>query len=515
MAGGGGPVATDDYWFSPYQGMLSAAGQYVNEQSSIQAPAVFACVRYCSETLASLPLILYRRRSSGGRERATDHPLYSILHNSPNPWQTSFEFIEMMQVHIELRGNAYAVIESGPGEAISALVPIHPDYVTVYRLPNGRLRYEVRSPQGGAPESYMQEEMLHIRGLSSNGVLGMSPISYARETFGAALGQQDYANRFIANDSKPNWSLEHPGKIGPEASARLKTEIQENLTGKNRGKPMLLQEGMKASTLGMTNRDSQFIEARKFTLRDVARIFRVPPHKIGDLEDATFSNIEQQAIEAVVDCIRPRGVRWEARLSMDLIEPLEIGEPGEYYAEFQLDGLLRGDIVSRYTAYGIGIQWGFTCPNRIAQKENEEPIPNGDEFIRPMNMVPLGTPAPDPNALAPTNPDDNKAQASLLKNYAMSAAERVVRKEVAAIGKLMKRADDDKDAFLAEAKAFYAQHAPFVAETMHITSQEALSYCGENYHAFTNGRKPEAALQMIESQRPEQLASLGLRRSLN
>jgi HK97 family phage portal protein len=385
----------DDRWYGNSFGYGTASGQHVTPERALLLSAVYSCVRVCCETVSSLPLVVYKRLPDGGKERAITHPLYKVLHNRPNQWQTSMEWVEMMQGHQELRGNAFSLIQPGPQGAIDQLVPIHPDRVQVYRLPNGRLRYAVRDWYSGELRSYLQDEMFHLRGWSSDGMVGMSTVSLGRETMGVGLGQQDYAARFLENDAQPRGVLEHPASMSPEGYKRAKDSFQESQSGANRHKTAILEEGMTYHALTLNNKDSQFLEAREFTRSEIAGMFRVPPHKIGDLTKATFSNIEQQNIEFVVDCVRPRVVRWEQRINNDLINPLEIDNE-EYFCEFLLDGLLRGDQKSRYEAYTNGRNTGFLSVNDIRRMENLNPIgPDGDEYLRPLNMVPVGT--ADPN----------------------------------------------------------------------------------------------------------------------
>lgn len=524
----------DDYWFHP-RGFDSAAGMNVSPETAMQLSAVFSCIRYRSETFATLPPILYRRLPNGGKERATDHPLYYILHDQPNQWQNSLEFYEMMQAHLDLRGNAYAVILPGPRGAVDQLVPQHPDLVRVFRLLNGRLRYEVTSRFTGEVKSYMQDEMLHIRGLSSDGLVGMSPIAVQRDAIGLGLGMQDYAARFIANDGKPPYVLQHPAKFKDDAARKkFSDSLQESSTGQNRGKVLVLEDGMTAKDLGITNKDSQFLEARAASREEICGFYRVPPHKIGILARSTNNNIEHQGIEAVTDCIRPICVRWERRINLDLIDPINdaIGaEPGEYFLEFLCDGLLRGDLKSRYDAYAIGRTWGWLSPNDVCNFENMNPIPpekGGDDYLRQINTVVSGSaaalaPAPGgpaplpPDQPAPDAPDDPAARASrhseaLVKSFAIEAARRVVRKEVTALRKLMQRAVSP-DTFRVEAADFYRGHLQFTSETMCISPADASRYVNKNADLVFEAEGFDAkasALDWIEDAAPDALAAFAL-----
>jgi HK97 family phage portal protein len=530
-----GPVTSpisphDDYWFTR-PGYTSDSGMQVSPESAMQLAAVYACIRVISETLASLPFIIYKRLPDGGKERAVDHPLYQPLHDKPNIYQTSMEFFEMMQAHLELRGNAFALIIPGPRGAVDQLIPLHPDRVDVYRLPNGKLRYQVREWYTGAVKNYAMEEIYHQRGLSADGMVGLSTIAVQREVIGTGLAQQQYAGRFFANDSQPRGILKHPGKLGdPIAQKRLKESWQESQSGANRHRVAVLEEGMEYQALSLNNVDSQFIQARQYSRSDIAGFFRVPLHKIGDLSKSAFSNIEQQAIEFVTDCIRPRAVRWERRIANDLIEPLELNDGQEYFGEFLLDGLLRGDIKSRYEAYGIARTNGWFSVNDIRRKENENPIKGGDEYLRPLNMVPVGTPGPDPTEEAAlvtddsgdlqdnTNPKDPNAKKhqvvkAQLRDFAFSAAERVVRKEVTALRKMLIRANGDIEKFDREAEDFYSTHAVLVAETMtSVPITKAEEYIRQNLKTLKAAGPEErgTVIALFEDLCPQQLADLAI-----
>jgi HK97 family phage portal protein len=373
--------------YQPITG-LTLSGQRVTPDSSLRTAAVYACVRVLTETIASLPLIVYRREDNGGKTRARNHPLFTLLHDQPNNWQTAYEFIEMMQGHLELRGNAYAEIIPGRRGFVDQLIPLHPDKVEVEVLKNGQLDYLYRERPGNI-RRIEQDMMFHVRGWGSNGYVGASPIALAAEAVGMSLAAQEYGARFFENDASPGGVLEHPGTLKDDAATeRMRKSWQEAHTGKNRGKIAILEEGLKYTKIGLTNKDAQFLESRKFQAEEIARIFRVQPHKIGLLDKATFSNIEHQAIEFVVDTIRPRVRRWEQAIQRDLIL-----QKGTFFAEFLIDGLLRGDIKSRYEAYKIALGGAgspaFMRVNEVRVTENMNPIgPEGDQLVTPMNVQP-------------------------------------------------------------------------------------------------------------------------------
>lgn len=371
-----------DFWFEPV-GMRSGTGLRVSADSAMRLTAVYACVRILSETMASLPFVLYRTDSSGGKVRVTDHWLYRLFARRPNRFQNPFEWREMMQGHLALRGNAYNRIVSNARGEITELVPIHPDRIRIEILPSGEFRYRV-TDRDGRESVLPRGEVWHLRGLSSDGLLGMSPIEIARESVGMALAAQDYGARFFANDAKPTggW-IEFPGSFkDAEAKKVFRESYQQAQSGANRGKVLVLENGMKFHEVGVTNRDAQFLELRKFQITDIARLFRVPPHMIGDLDRATFSNIEQQSLEFVMHTMTPWAERWEASIEAELLpddEGLEV--------EFDFANLMRGDAASRAGYYQSGIQNGWLTRNEARLAENLNPLEDLDEPLRPLNMT--------------------------------------------------------------------------------------------------------------------------------
>lgn len=551
VATGSALPAYDDYWYAR-PGWDSAAGMSVTPESAMQLSAVFSCVRVRSESLATCPLIVYKRLPNGGKVRAPEHPLYAVLHNSPNQWQTSVEFVEMMQAHVDLRGNAFARIVPGPKGPIDQLLPIHPDLVQVFRLPSGRLKYQVRSRFTAEVDWYLQEEIFHLRGLSADGLVGLSPVAVQRETMGTGLGMQDYGARFFANDATTRSWIKFPGKFKDDsAREEFRKNYLKSQTGANRFKTPVLENGMEMHAIGISNKDSQFLEAIQANAEQICGFYRVPPHKVAILSRSTNNNIEHQGIEFVTDAMQPAATRWERRLNVDLIDPVSQGldDGAEYFAEFSLGGLLRGDMKSRYDAYAIGRNWGWLCPDTICEFEGLNPLPDGkggQEYLRPLNMVPSGTvyvpamatDAPDPqdepdpdkdnpkNTPPPDVPDDEGEDADarssltrikLLQAFAMEAARSVVRKEVTALRKTLARAGTpfDATAFATEMREFYAKHQVLVAQRMCISPTSANQYVESNMKLLAATPDPaetSCALDWIEDTAPESLAGLALGR---
>jgi HK97 family phage portal protein len=355
----------------------------VRPQRAVQTSAVYACVRVLSETLASLPLHVYKRN---GRniEKADNLPLYGLLHDEPNSYQTSYVFKEQGQAIASLWGNFYCEIQRD----LMTGAPIG-----LYPLPAGEVQPELARDGNSLRKVYRvgdvvleDADVLHIPALGWNGLAGVSPIALHRATLTMTLNAEEFGANFFKNGTKLSGVLEHPGKISKEAADRLRASWQDTYAGKaNSGKVAILEEDMKFSALTMPLADAQFIEQRRFQVTDIARIFRVPPHMIGDLDRATFSNIEHQSIEFVQNTMLPWVTRWEQEINRKLIPA---AQRKRYFVKFDLAELLRGDMKSRYDAYAVARQWGWMSANDVLENEDKNPIEGGDIYLSPMNMVP-------------------------------------------------------------------------------------------------------------------------------
>jgi len=380
-------------------GYPTASGIDLNDQTALSCMAVYAAVRLLSETVGSLPGHVMRQ-TDGGKEKALSHPLYPILHEQANPEQTAMEWRETAMCHLLLRGNHYSEKQYDQAGRLIALWPIHPDRVRVERTTaSAPLSYRITVPGSGTEVRLGADRMLHLRGLSSNGVTGWSPIAVARQAVGLAIAAQDYGARLFKNDTRPGGVLEHPQKLSEPAYKRLRTSIEEQHQGlSNAHRMMILEEGMKWSQVGINPDEAQFLESRKFSVTEIARLFNIPPHFLRDLDRATFSNIEQQAIEFVVYSLRPWLVRLEQRLKIELLSP---ADRITHYIKFNVDGLLRGDIKTRYEAYQIGKVNGWINADEIRELEDMNPIPgaHGQEYWQPVNLGVVGrVPLPQPEA---------------------------------------------------------------------------------------------------------------------
>ncbi|MCC8044872.1 MAG: phage portal protein [Clostridiales bacterium] len=370
----------------------SSSNKLVSERSAMQVAAVYACVRVLAEAVAQLPLHLYRYTGEGSKEKAADHPLYFLLHDEPNPEMSSFVFRETLMTHILLWGNAYAqIIRNGKGEVV-ALYPLMPNRMRVDRDEHGRLYYEYTLSDDDAPQIkktiLKPSEVLHIPGLGYDGLVGYSPIAVAKNAVGLTIATEEYGAKFFANGATPGGILEYPGTV--KDPDKVREAWNKGFGGSsNSNKVAVLEEGMKYTPISINPDEAQFLDTRKFQIDEIARIFRVPPHLIGDLEHSTFSNIEQQSLEFVTYSLQPWLVRWEQGIHRVLLNE---NERKDYFVKFNVDGLLRGDYQSRMNGYATARQNGWMSANDIRELENLDRIPEkdgGDLYLINGNMTKL------------------------------------------------------------------------------------------------------------------------------
>ena len=372
----------------------STSGKRVNERSAMQMTAVYSCVRILSEAVASLPLHFYEYSGDGSKVKATNHPLYFLLHDEPNPEMSSYTFREVLMTHLLLWGNAYAqIIRNGKGEVV-ALYPLMPDRMNVDRDEKGQLYYEYRMSTDDAPTmkgstvKLASWDVLHIPGLGFDGLVGYSPIAMAKNAIGMAIACEEYGAKFFANGAAPSGVLEHPGTL--KDPSRVRDSWTQTFGGSsNANKVAVLEEGMKYTPISISPEQAQFLETRKFQINEIARIFRVPPHMVGDLEKSSFSNIEQQSLEFVKYTLDPWVSRWEQAMVRSL---LSVEEKKKYFIKFNVDGLLRGDYQSRMNGYAVARQNGWMSANDIRELENLDKIPaelGGDLYLINGNMTKL------------------------------------------------------------------------------------------------------------------------------
>jgi HK97 family phage portal protein len=514
---GRGPL--DDFWYQPVNGR-SAAGVRVTGETAMRLTTLYACVRNISEDIGKLPLPMYRRGANDSRQRETNHPIAKLLMR-PNPAQTGNEWREMGQSHIELRGNFYNEIMY-KGSRIVALRPLHPDYVTPELLPDYSLRYRVRDPRAGTDRTLLQDEVLHIKSMCTNGPVGLNPIEANREQLGEAIATQEYSAAFWRNDARPGIWLKHPGAFkDPNQREQFLARFNQKFSGQGRGGVFMSEHDIELKELTVKNTDAQFLESRMLQREQIAAMFRVPPHKVGIMDKATFSNIEQQAIEYVVDCLLGRCRRWEERLAVQLLSE---AEQEEFYFEFLLAELLRGETKARFEAYGLGINAGWLLRSEPRKMENLDPIPGLERPLLPLNTVQLdaqGNPPPAPTPMkfpgsepaAPPKPGKSTRESQL----ARAAADRVIRKEVAAVGKLYDANVSSEIGFVGKMQEFYGTHAAYVADVMAMPAAAAQAYVDSQVkellaavaiEVLTRQERVKLALMSWQPARAEELAAL-------
>lgn len=463
-----GSGARADTWMqmAAWPGFLegSTAGVSVTPDTALKISTVFACVGLLSETIASLPIVIFRyMENEDGRERARNHPLYPVLHDQANETQTAFEFVQMMQTHALMSRNGCggcAKIIAGPRGFADSLEPLHPDNVRKEKLSNGRIRYQVRE-DNGREKAYLDEDIFEVRGMSLDGWNSVSVVSYARDSFGLSLAAERYGGRFFRNDSRPGGVLTTEGSLKKDAAQRIKGEWEEFHTGSNQHRIAVLEQGLKWQQVGISPEEAQFLGTREFQAEDVCRWFRVPPHMVGLTSKATSwgSGLEEMNLGFLAYTLRPWLTRWIQAIKRDLILA-----PQTYFADFIIEHLLKGDILTRYNAYAVARQWGWMSVNEIRRLENLNPVQGGDVYLSPLNMGPVATSPP-----APLLRGEGREHYRLLVE---ESAARLVRKEMGAIGRL-----PTDGQWVAGVERFFSDHAALVAQAMRISPEKAQQFC--------------------------------------
>ena len=493
-----------DFWFSPVPFAGGAAN--VTGDVAMQLTAVYACVRNAAEDTSTLPFMLRKVNPDGTKKLITNHWLYRLIAKRPNDFQTPMEFREMMQGHLELRGNAFAEIYSNSKGEVTDLVPLPPDSVTVEMLSDTNWRYLVRRSDG-SQYRIARPNMFHLKGLSFNGVVGCNPIQIARKAISAGIAAQDYGCRFFENDAKPGGWIEYPGNFKDDESRRKWRESwQTQQGGSNKHKTAVLEFGMKYHELAVSNDDAQFIETKKYVVADIARMWRMPPHIIGDLDRSTNNNIEQQSLEYVIYSIRPRLVRWEEALKSAFLDV----DDDSIEIEFSVLALLRGDSVSRAQYINTRIMNGSMTRNEGRSMEGDNPLPGLDEPLRPLNMVEENAAEKEdseeesgsalPNNAIPNTPQKSDAR---LLTLSVAAADRIARKEWQMIEAAL-RSHDKPEAI----RQAYEKHAGFVSGCLGVSSEIAKSYCESRINDLAENSSHEDFAAMALS-RLERIALTG------
>jgi len=384
-----GPI--DDFWYDTNIGG-AVAGQAITPANALQVGSVYASLHVLADTIAQLPLDVLTRDGAGDTVEVEGHPVARIFNRQANHWQTGFEFKRLTIAQAVLRGNAYARIHPGPGGPVDSMEPLHPDRVRPERVANGRIVYRINRDAGGI-ETLNQDDVWHIRNveLTTDGISGLDTLRQAmRSAVGMAAAGQDYGARFFENDARPGAVIQREGHFeNAEARRKFLESVRTGYSGAKRFRAMLLEDGMKFDTVSVNNEQAQFLQTRVHQDVDVARFLRVQPHKIGILDRATFSNIEQQALEFISDTLMPWLVMIEQSINANLlIDPL-------LFAKFNVNALARGDLLSRYKAYAVGRNWGWLSVNDVLRMEDMNGIgAEGNIRLVPLNTVPAGTEFP-------------------------------------------------------------------------------------------------------------------------
>jgi HK97 family phage portal protein len=486
------PDPTDDFWYRPAGdiGGLGAAGVGVTQDSALRISTVWACATLISEAIGSLPLITYRRLDNGGKERAPEHPIYGLLHDTPNGGkQTAPEFVGLLTLWALLRGNGYARILAGPRGPVDSLEVLSPDRCWPRVAYDGTLTYEVRDPFRGTSEVVNAEDIFHLKGPSLDGVWGMSVVSHARTSFSKAIAAEEYGARFFGQSARPGGILTTDQRLKEATVKRVQEQWHETYGGlPNAHKTAVLEQGLKFEPVSMSMEDAQFIQSQEFSVSDVARWFRVPEPLIGITSKGTVwgTGIESMGIHFLTYCLGPWIGRWQAAIRGKLILA-----PQTYFAEFLTDALMRGDTPARFGAYQIAA--GGNAPwmtrNEIRVRENMTPLDGLDEPLAPLNMGAAGAADAGPQqggGQVPTDGLTPAEQAADLRPFVRDAAGRVLRREVAALGKLARRTARGQGPTFADDAAweggvadFYREHALFVAEAMHLDVVTAANWCAD------------------------------------
>lgn len=508
-------------------GSRTAAGVNVTEETALTYGAFWACVKAIAEDTAQLPLLTYRRVDNGGKERATDHPVYALLKDSPNPEMTSFEFRSTLAAHAATWGNGFAEIAWSKRGQPEALWPLLPNKVENLERRNGQLFYTYRLPDGRATVLSGQQ-VLHVRGLSGNGLWGYSPVRQAMNEIGIGLATGKFGGHFFANGARPGGVLTHPGALSKEAQSRLRDSFNADHEGiENSHRLKILEEGMTYQAIGIPPEEAQFLETRQFQVTEIARWFRMPPHMIGDLTHATFSNIEHQALNYVQHTLGPWLVNIEQAMQRDLLTPRD---RVNLDIEHLVDGLLRGDMKSRNEALAIQRQNGVITVNEWRRLENMNPVEGGDTRIEPLNMTAVGTNMARTLSTQPeTRQIERRADDDELKRSRLGLvgaqvpllvdiAERVTRRETNDVGRAVAkylRRGSDVAGFLAWAKEFYEGHREFVGrnfspafESVSLLVLQAVA--GELQRDITDAERDAISAFVIEY-----LTAMGLRWTLS
>lgn len=460
---------SSDFWYYPIGG-VSKAGIQIDEMQALRISPVLQGIRFVSQTVAGLPRHVMKQSEDGrSREKVARHPLNKVLRFQPNPWQTAFQFHESSTALAMMHGIALAERVYAESGELEALVPLDPKTIAkIEQGPNGKIRYTIRRTDGSA-RVLLQEQVFALTGFGLNGVRGLPLVQQMRETAGLAVATESYGASFFSNSAMPSVVLTSPKNVGDVTRRRMKDDWNLAYSGDRQHGTALLEDDTKVQVLSSKNDEAQFIETRKFLIAEFSRFIDVTPHRLSDMENSSYNNVEQMSLETVVYTLKPWVDRWEQACYRDLLTEEE-KEQG-FYVKFSLDGLLRGDTTARQAIYQSGINTGWLTRNEVREKEDMNPLEGLDEPLQPQNMAPVGEEPEEEH----TPPDEAMPKRALA--IARAAAERVVRREVQAVAKWRERKAWDDDGWRDIIRSFYNDHAAFVRDALGVDDLWAFGWC--------------------------------------
>ncbi len=487
---GGAPAPWDDYWYSPV-GSPSVSGMRVTPDTVKRLSTVIAAVSAKGRALGVNPCLIYADLPGGGKTVLRQHPNFRLLHDRPNDMQTAYEYFQMMQGHVELRGNAFSEILTSSRGAIGELIPMHPDNVRVELLSDGRLRYQYNDPLTRTTRTLLQDEVFHVRDWSDHRQLGQSRIQMGMDVFGVALAQQDYRGKFLKNDASGGVIITGTNFATKQDEDLYLKAFEAANTGEKRHRAKLLPPGVDIKALGVKPIDMQLLDAAKSSAVEICTLFNILPHLIGvdTGKAATYASVEQFNLMHAQQSVLPMAVMWEQAIQRDLFSA---DDPA--YSKFSLASLLRGDYATRMAGYAVGIEHGWLSPDDVRELEDMNPIKGGigKQYFVPLNWRNLdpsraqlatssANPDPDSDEDTETQQDDENpvntnpdpVQHAMMQTqfelFAHDQAARCVRREVGSARKLIER-----DAEFAEIGSFYAEHHRFICDAFHLAALQQL-----------------------------------------
>ena len=460
-------VVPDNLFRNAGLNTATPTGLSITPDNALNVTTVFQAIRFLSFMVASLPRITYQKNGDD-RRRATRHPLYSILHDIPNPEMTSFDLWTMLASHVFGRGNGLAEIQYNERGQVTALWPLLPNNVELVRNANYDLRYRVTLPSG-EKRVLRPDQVFHLRGLTKEGLWGQSVLTMHRNAVGLARATEDYGGAYFNNNAEPGVVLKHPTTLSDAAYERMSESWEQAHMGLNQSHRMaILEEGTDIVKVGFNPNDSQMLETRKFQVIEIARMFGIPPHLLFELSNATFTNIEHQSLEFVIYHLRPWLVSFEQQILRSLF--LERERKAGYYTEFLVDGITRGDLSTRFNAYSVGLQNGIFSINEVRRLENMNSIEGGDTHFVPLNMTALGedgmpvlsAPPAEEEPGEPNTPASTGASRMdiFTAPILFDAAERIIKREVNELTSAHKRYGPRTEKFTAWIEEFYKRDYP-------------------------------------------------------